>query len=64
MAAENVYGFHERYSLKCGVSVATVSKAITGIVIWQAYGPAHTQCSKEMGYLPNAAARALKTNRT
>ena len=50
---------------RCGVSVATVSKALNG----------HDDISREtreriqavasdMGYLANAAARALKTNRT
>ena len=50
---------------RCGVSVATVSKALNG----------HTDISdetkrmvremcREMGYLPNSSARALKTKRT
>lgn len=52
-------------SQRCGVSIATVSKAING----------HNDISvktkerinkvvKEMGYFPNSQARALKTNRT
>lgn len=49
----------------CGVSVATVSKALND------YKDVGTetkeyirQVAKEMGYFPNSAAKALKTNRT
>lgn len=52
-------------SLKCGVSVATVSKAINGHSDIGKHTAQHIRnVAKEMGYLPNAAARALKTNRT
>jgi DNA-binding LacI/PurR family transcriptional regulator len=49
----------------CGVSAATVSKALNG----QAdVGPQTRrrilQAARAMGYMPNSAARALKTNRT
>jgi LacI family transcriptional regulator len=50
---------------ECGVSIATVSKALNG---QQDIGRETRElvCRKadEMGYLTNAAARALKTNRT
>ena len=50
---------------RCGVSVATVSKALNG----QSDISAETrkrieETAREMGYMTNAAARALKTNRT
>ena len=50
---------------RCGVSVATVSKALNG----QPDISEETRCriettAREMGYMANAAARALKTNRT
>mgnify|MGYP003293543949 CR=1 FL=1 len=50
---------------RCGVSVATVSKALNG----QSDISAETRkriedTAREMGYMTNAAARALKTNRT
>ena len=52
-------------SQKCGVSIATVSKAING------HNDVSTKTkdminkvAKEMGYFPNSQARALKTNRT
>ena len=52
-------------ALACGVSVATVSKALNG---QQDIGEATRQrvlsAAKELGYTANAAARALKTNRT
>ena len=50
---------------QCGVSVATVSKALNG---HQDIGEATRQrvldAAKELGYTANSAARALKTNRT
>lgn len=52
-------------SIKCGVSVATVSKALNGQSdIGKQTAQNIRKIAKEMGYLPNAAARALKTNRT
>ncbi len=52
-------------SIKCGVSVATVSKALSGQRDIGKKTALHIrQVAKEMGYLPNAAARTLKTNRT
>ena len=49
----------------CGVSVATVSRALNGS---GDISPAQTdrirRTARQMGYLPNAAARALKTNRS
>ncbi|MFU0799673.1 MAG: LacI family transcriptional regulator [Xylanivirga thermophila] len=52
-------------SLKCGLSVSTVSKALNG------YSDVNEQTrelvlrtAKSLGYVPNANARALKTNRT
>ncbi|MBR0599857.1 LacI family DNA-binding transcriptional regulator [Sinanaerobacter chloroacetimidivorans] len=52
-------------SIKCGVSVATVSKALNGQSDVGKQTAQHIRSvAKEMGYLPNAAARALKTNRT
>lgn len=52
-------------SIKCGVSVATVSKALNGQSdIGKKTAQHIRKVAKEMGYLPNAAARALKTNRT
>jgi len=52
-------------SIKCGVSVATVSKALNGQSDIGKKTAQHIRnVAKEMGYLPNAAARALKTNRT
>lgn len=50
---------------KCGVSVATVSKALNG---QKDIGPETVerirQTAREMGYQTNSAARALRTNRT
>lgn len=52
-------------SIKCGVSVATVSKALNGHSdIGEQTAQYIRSAAREMGYLPNAAARALKTNRT
>ncbi len=50
---------------KCGVSVATVSKALNDQSdIGQETKIKIKEVAKEMGYLPNLSARALKTNRT
>ena len=49
----------------CGVSLSTVSKALNGApdisdrTILQV-----RQAAEELGYMPNAAARALKTHRS
>lgn len=52
-------------SLRCGVSTATVSKAINGARdVSDATRARVCAMAAEMGYLPNAAARSLKTNRT
>ena len=52
-------------ALRCGVSVATVSKALNGHQdIGEATRERITQSAKEMGYTANSAARALKTNRS
>ncbi len=49
----------------CGVSVATVSKALNNHKDISEETKSHIrQVAKEMGYSPNALARALKTNRT
>ena len=50
---------------KCGVSVATVSKALNGHRdIGEATRERVIAAAKELGYTANSAARALKTNRT
>ena len=50
---------------ECGVSVATVSKALNDQPdIASATRERIRAAARRMGYLPNAAARALKTNRT
>ncbi|MBR2310237.1 MAG: LacI family DNA-binding transcriptional regulator [Oscillospiraceae bacterium] len=50
---------------RCGVSVATVSKALNGQPdISEETRSRIESVAKEMGYMTNAAARALKTNRT
>ena len=52
-------------SVACGVSVATVSKALNDHRdIGAATKERIRQKAKEMGYFPNSAARALKTNRS
>ena len=49
----------------CGVSVATVSKALNGYAdVGEETRAQIKRTAKEMGYLPNFSARALKTNRT
>lgn len=50
---------------KCGVSVATVSKALNDHHdVSVATKERLVRVAKEMGYFPNSQARALKTNRT
>lgn len=50
---------------RCGVSVATVSKALNGQPdIGEETRRRISETAKEMGYMTNSAARALKTNRT
>ncbi|MDD6812474.1 MAG: LacI family DNA-binding transcriptional regulator [Lachnospiraceae bacterium] len=52
-------------SVVCGVSVATVSKALNNHSDIGIETKEHIkQVAKEMGYFPNSAAKALKTNRT
>lgn len=52
-------------SVRCGVSVATVSKALNGHKdVSEATRERLIKAAKEMGYFPNSQARALKTNRT
>ncbi len=52
-------------SAACGVSLATVSKALSGQADIGEQTAAHIrETARQMGYLPNAAARALKTNRS
>lgn len=52
-------------ALRCGVSVATVSKALNGQPdIGEETKRRIVSMAQEMGYLSNSAARALKTNRT
>ena len=49
----------------CGVSVATVSRALNGVTNENRERATHIcQTAKEMGYYPNAAARTLKTSRS
>lgn len=50
---------------RCGVSVATVSKALNGLPdIGEETRRRITAAAAEMGYMTNSAARALKTKRT
>lgn len=50
---------------RCGVSSATVSKSLNGHSdISETTRERICQIAAEMGYMPNASARALKTNRT
>ncbi len=52
-------------SIACGVSVATVSKALNNHSDIGEETKNHIrEVAKEMGYFPNSMARALKTNRT
>lgn len=52
-------------SVRCGVSVATVSKALNDHKdIGGETKERIRQAAKEMGYSPNSAAKSLKTNRT
>ena len=49
----------------CGVSVATVSKALNGQPdIGEETRTRVCEAAQKMGYMTNSAARALKTNRT
>ena len=50
---------------RCGVSRATVSKALNGYSdVSESTKEKVMNVSKEMGYVPNSVARALKTNRS
>ena len=50
---------------RCGVSVATVSKALNGHAdIGEATREKVIQAANELGYTGNSAARSLKTNRS
>lgn len=50
---------------KCGLSIASVSKALSGKSDLNPKTVEYIQkVAKEMGYIPNASARALKTNRS
>ena len=52
-------------SARCGVSVATVSKALNDHSdIGEATKELIRNTAKTMGYFPNASAKALKTNRS
>ncbi|MBQ9611749.1 MAG: LacI family DNA-binding transcriptional regulator [Lachnospiraceae bacterium] len=52
-------------SAACGVSVATVSKALNGHKdVGQETRERIRKVAMELGYMPNAAAKALKTNRS
>ncbi|MCF0106857.1 MAG: LacI family DNA-binding transcriptional regulator [Holdemanella sp.] len=50
---------------ECGVSVATVSKSLNDAKDISAATKARVRaCAKEMGYIPNSAAKALKSSKT
>jgi DNA-binding LacI/PurR family transcriptional regulator len=50
---------------RCGVSRATVSKALNGYIdVNESTKEKVMNVAKEMGYVPNSVARALKTNRS
>lgn len=52
-------------SKRCGLSISTVSKALNGYTdISEATREAVTLAAREIGYYPNAHARALKTKRS
>lgn len=52
-------------SVRCGVSIATVSKALNDQSdIGEETKARIRQAAKELGYFPNSSARALKTKRT
>ena len=52
-------------ALKCGFSVSTVSKALNGYSdVSDKTRQLVLETARELGYVPNANARALKTNRT
>lgn len=63
-------GVREMVSMKdisavCGVSIATVSKALNDHKDIGEETKEHIrQVAKEMGYSPNSAAKTLKTNKT
>ena len=50
---------------RCGVSVSTVNKALNGAEdVSRSTITRVRKAAEEMGYVPNAAARALKTSRS
>ena len=50
---------------KCGVSIASVSKALSGNSDLNVETEERIKkIAKEMGYVPNANARSLKTNKS
>ena len=52
-------------ALACGVSAATVSRALNGQINPDKKNASFIrQKAREMGYVPNAAARTLKTSRS
>ena len=55
----------DEFAKACGVAVDTVSKALNGHNdISQATKEKVREAARQIGYMPNSAARALKTNRT